>query len=181
MANLLPTTERTQLNNERLRRLGVAALVGCIITLAIGGVLFVPAYFSATVRERATQKRLDALTQLIALKQGEAGDTEIQKTQERLELLATALDARVPSELLQKTMDAMSPGITIWQYVYTAGEGNTTVSISGRATNRATLLAFGDALRTSGLFLSVDIPISSLARSEDIAFTLSMQLVDTQP
>lgn len=176
MANLLSTTERQILRTERFKRLGICALIGILITFAIGSLLLVPAYLSATSREGTTQERLEALTKIIELKQGDSSDSVIRDTQDRLEILSAALRERSPEQFLLETIDAMPAGVTLWQYSYSTDEGGVTISISGRATNRAALLSFGERLRGSGLFASVDIPISTLARSEDIAFTLSMQL-----
>ena len=181
MANLLSTAERQVLRTERFKRLGICALIGILITFAIGSVLLVPSYLSATSREKTTQERLDALTKLIELKQGDSSDTAIRDTQDRLEILASALEAQTPSELLLETTGNTPAGVTIWQYSYSTSDTTITISISGRAANRAALLSFGEALRASGLFVSVDIPISTLARSEDIAFTLSLDLVTTTP
>lgn len=181
MANLLSTTERNALRNERFKRLGVCALIAVLLTIVMGSVLLVPAYVSATSREHVTQARLDAINKLIELKQGTASDTAIRDTQERLEALADILDQKSPSGLLLETTQAMPSGITIWQYTYSVTGEKISISISGRAANRDALLSFGDMLRTSGLFLAVDIPISTLARSEDIAFTLAMELAPTTP
>jgi hypothetical protein len=51
-----------------------------------------------------------------------------------------------------------------------------TATLKGMARTRDTLVAFGDALRSSPLFSRVDVPIGSLAKSTDITFTLSLLL-----
>ena len=179
MANLLPTTERKALRAERFKRLGVCAVVGLLITLGIGSVLWLPAYFGATSRERSMQERLEALNQLIELKQGKSSDATIRDTQEGLEALSVLLGYVQPSDILNDITSTMPAGITLWQYSYTHSAEEITITIAGRATTREALLSFGDALNSSQLFSTVDIPISTLARSTDIAFTLTLKVSDT--
>ncbi len=177
MANLLPTVERQSIRAERYKRLYVCILAGILITLSIGTVLLIPAYMSGISRQRSTENRLDAIRKLIELKQGNASDTSIVATQNRLEKIDALLSVTPPSEVLLDTTRTLPAGVTLWQYTYThASDGGRTITISGRATTRDALLRFGDALRASGLFATVDIPISTLARSTNIVFTLTMAL-----
>ena len=177
MANLLPTAERQSVRKERYKRLYVCILVGVLVTLTIGSVLLIPAYMSGASRQRSTEERLDAIRKLIALKQGSSADTSIVETQNRLETIDALLSVTPPSQILTDTTRILPPGVTLWQYIYTrTPEGARSITISGRSTTREALLRFGDALRASGLFVTVDIPISTLARSTNIVFTLTMAL-----
>ncbi|MEK7606486.1 MAG: hypothetical protein AAB458_02765 [Patescibacteria group bacterium] len=177
MTNLLPTLKRKELRGERFKRLWMSAGMGLFITFGIGSVLLIPAYFSATTRERNLEIRLESINELIKLKQGASSDVTIRATQDRLGMLDAMFQKTAPSDVLFKTMEEAPAGVTVWQYAYNVSDTQNVVSISGYANNRTTLLAFGESLERTGLFAHVDIPISTLARSENIPFLLTMTLV----
>lgn len=180
MANLLPTKERRALGREHHIRLVVCALIGILVTLLIGAALSTPSLVGARARERAAENQLDALTKLIELKTGTSGLATVGETNARLDILASALAGISAHDLLTDVVSRMPAGVSVWHYAYERTDGTMNVTLQGRATTRDELLAFGDALRQSGLFTSVDVPVSALARSQNVGFTLSLTLTSSQ-
>lgn len=178
VANLLPGTERAHVRGERYMRLGVYALLGVLVSILMGGILSLPSFFVAKSRERTLTAQRDALVQLIELKQSSTTGVAINEIKARLALLESARTADSPHNLFVDIITRAPAGVVIWNYTFMRESEDVVVAtLSGRADSREALLSFGDALRQSGTFGSVDIPVASLARSENIPFSLSFTVL----
>jgi hypothetical protein len=49
------------------------------------------------------------------------------------------------------------------------------MAVSGKAVSRDALLSFSKALKSNHRFESVDLPVSNLAKSKDIEFSISIK------
>ncbi len=178
VANLLPATERARVRGERYTRLGVYALLGVLASILLGGVLTLPSFFVVKNRAHTLTVEREALTKLIELKHGGTANVAINETKERLAALEDALLAPSAHDLLVAISQDLPTGVVVWSYEFKVDtDGTVTALLSGRAATRDALLAFGDALRQSGRFGPVNIPVAALAKSEKIPFSLSLSVL----
>lgn len=178
MANLLPAAERARVRGERYTRLGVYALLAVFLSILLGGVLVLPSFFVVKSREKTLIAQRDALTKLIELKRGSTAGVAINDLKDRLALLEKALVAPSAHDLFIDIIGRLPAGVVIWDYTFKREtSGTVTATLAGRAATREALLAFGDALKQSGRFGPVDIPVAALARSENLPFSLSLMVL----
>jgi hypothetical protein len=179
MANLLPLKELDALNAERRRWLRIAALVLVCGACAFGTVLLVPSAVVLIAARSSGEKHLATTRELIALQKHAGAGADIAATKEKMGLLASNNASIVPHELLSRTIPLLPPGVTLSNIVFTREEEKAILDLSGSAESRASLIAFGDALESSGLFIDVNIPIESLAQNTDLQFRLILTLAET--
>lgn len=179
VANLLPTSERAHVHAEQYKRLGVFIVLGLLVTGVLGVLLTLPPLFVIQGRKRALEGQLDAVTKLIELKEGSAAGIALSDTKARLEFLNAALTVPSAHSLLYTITNSAPQGVALTHYTFMRGEEAVSATLTGQASSREALLAFGDALRQTGLFMSVDIPVGSLARSTNVPFNLTLTLQHT--
>ena len=178
MTNLLPTKELAALKREQYHRLAASVLELLSGVFILGTILLMPAGLVLFGSKESVAKRLETTRQL-AEREGaaSAGDT-IADTKEKMEILATNEAMVKPHGLIERVTDLVPAGVSLDEIEFTRDGEAVTVGISGGAVSRAALLSFSDALKGSGLFADVVIPIESLARNTDLRFRLTLSLTE---
>lgn len=176
MINLLPTKDLHAVIWERRRRIGVVALVllGCMVVLLF--LFAIPSAIVTWTGSAGFDTQLHATKTLVDLQRKQSGGDVLGDLSARADILEKTLLQRTPTAALETVVERTPPGVSISQFSYTYGTEEISVSVVGRSATRAALIAFGDALRDTGLFSRVDVPVSSLAKSEDIDFSLTLTL-----
>lgn len=175
MANLLPTAERQALAIERRWRLmsAVAILFGIVALAATA--LLVPSYIAARSTLSTTVRRIETTQRLIERQRGAGALAEIDALNERIDRL-TDDDVHSATDIIERVIASMPSGVALHSLNWKHDETKDVLDISGSADTRASLIAFGDGLRATGLFADVSIPIESLAAQNDLQFRLSLAL-----
>ncbi len=178
MANLLPTKEISELKREQYHRLW-ASVLGLISGLCIlGTVLLIPAGVVLFSTKESVAKRLESTKKLAELKGvTSAGDT-LADTKEKMEILAGIVTLAKPHELIEEVTDFVPSGVSLDEVIFTREGDVVTMELSGGSSSRSALLSFSDALKTSGLFTDVVIPIESLAQNTNLRFRLTLVLTE---
>ncbi|MBP9771939.1 MAG: PilN domain-containing protein [Candidatus Pacebacteria bacterium] len=179
MANLLPSKELTALMHERKRRLGNAIVVLICGICVFGTILTIPSTIALLATRDSTEKRLETTKRLVELQKHAGASAHITATKEKMDILAREEGAVLPHELIERIAPIAPAGVSLTNIVFARGGEDVTLTLTGGATNRTALIAFGDALRSSGLFTEVTIPIESLAQNTDLQFHLSLTLTKT--
>jgi hypothetical protein len=166
---------------EHRRRVAVIALSFLTFSLTLALLFVIPSFIVVYSAAQGYDKQLTATKTLVDLERKQGGGDTISDIGERAGLLSQALSRRTAVSILREIAPRIPSGITIrnFSYLYT-GDG-VTATLHGTARTRDALVFFGDALRSSPLFSRVEVPISSLAKSTDIDFTLSLSLGETEP
>jgi len=148
-----------------------------LMASAVVAMLFIiPSFIVVWSGASGFDDQLEATKTLVDLQRKQGGGSEVIELSERSTLLEKSLSRRTATSILEDVAPRIPEGVSVRQFAYSLGEKEITVSILGTATTRAALIAFGDALRQSPLFSRVDVPVSSLAKNEDIDFTLTLSL-----
>lgn len=177
MANLLPSHERQELAHQRMRRLVSAILVLISGVFVIGIVLLIPSFVAAISSREAGRVRLETTRQLLDRQKDATAASDVASTKEKVSLVIHDANALSASDILARVVGIVPSQVSLqsilWRY-----EGEAAfLDMTGSAATRNALIAFGDALRSSGLFTDVTIPIESLAQQNDLHFRLSLTLV----
>lgn len=179
MTNLLPPHAKKQIVIEYWTRVICAWVMLWSLCLVVGVVLLWPTYFllsennagqeqSAIAASERSSEFKDIRGELtMATKQA----TEISLLSNRKKLSTVmsevwnATDQRViviSSLSVERTVDGLQP-----------------IIVSGTAADRQSLADYRDALEAIPYVASVDLPIGNLAKREDITFTLTALISDT--
>lgn len=155
----------------RLEEARRAVLLGAIVSsciLAIGGAFLLPAFLLSYVSEREFARALEIEEEIgrrAAVPETEAAGARTRSSVD--DIRAYARMPRVMTAALEQFLDA-GDGIAISSLLIRAGGE---VAVTGTAATRERLLAFEEALRSSGRLRDIDFPLSNIVRERDIQFT----------
>lgn len=176
VVNLLPIKDARRVRNEHRRRVAVICMLLLMVSAVVATLFIIPSFIVVWSGASGFDNQLEATKTLVDLQRKQGGGSEVVELSERSALLEKSLSRRTATSILEDVAPRIPEGVSVRQFAYSLGEKEITVSILGTATTRAALIAFGDALRQSPLFSRVDVPVSSLAKNEDIDFTLTLSL-----
>lgn len=176
MVNLLPTNDVKRVLWEHRRRIGIIAVALTSIATVVALLFAIPSAIITWSGVAGFDAQLQATKTLVDLQRKQGGGDVLSELSVRSNLLEAALSQRTPTSILEDIVPRIPSGVRVMQISYAYGDSGVSVSVLGTATTRAALIAFGNNLRQSPLFSRVDVPISSLARSEDIDFGLTLSL-----
>lgn len=174
MFKLLTEEEKEKVLREYNFRRGVVILTALIVVIIIGMAGLFPSYVLSRVRQKEVEERVKI-----------AGNTELQEdssglrfwlkeTNLKLKILDPALDQDRPSDFIESVLAEKSAGVKIVSLEWTKVDGKITLSISGIAQDRQTLLSFENELNSSGKFVEATLPVSNLAKEKDISFRVKL-------
>lgn len=178
MANLLPTKELQSLKREQRRRLRTSVFNLISWLCVIGVVALLPTAFILMASQASLGQNLEATRKLVEReKEGHAG-VNLASAKEKVDILTANAALTVPHELILHVTDLAPRGVAIGELSFIRDEESVTLMVGGSAADRASLVAFGDALKGSGLFTDVAIPIEALAQNTDLRFRLTLTLAE---
>ncbi len=179
MANLLPHKELTALAHERTRRFirALFVLVGGVFVFGI--VSLVPSAVASIASRDAIEERLETTKRLVELQKSSGAGESVAQTKEIMQILQTVNDTLPVEATLARIIRVVPAGVSVQNITFTRGAESPTIDLSGSAMNRTSLIAFGDALRGTGLFTDVHIPIEALAQNTDLHFRLTLVIAPT--
>lgn len=177
MVNLLPETAQHSLHKAYYQRLGIFALFLAALAAGSSAALLLPSYLFATADLMAAKQSFsDANAAVSPLPAPDMA--AIDQASEEIQLMRTYPRSPRTASLIASAMHAAPNGVVVTQVmVVPASDGSAAVSISGKADDRGALLSLEGALRASGTFTGVSVPLSDLAGNADIPFTLSFSSV----
>ncbi len=181
MINLLPASEKNEIRKEyRLRALTTffAMLFAALLVTVFS---FLPTYFFALSRHEAflSESQSDAMREQVS--RAKDMETTVLETNKKIDALKSGASAPRVKDIFLEILESKSGGIAITglSYDFSSGSGKGatnvgTVGITGRSSDRATLLAFKDALAQKKEFGAVDLPISNLVKDTNLDFSINL-------
>jgi hypothetical protein len=173
--NLLPKDTKKNLRNEYVVRMVSMALFLMAAAVGVGAVSLVPTYISIS----------SALDEAKILDEKEGNTTESSPLQELaraamlLQTLNTKLSAEPMTEIMRGIISVHPDGIQITGVTF--DRDPLTFSLQGNATTRDALVTYKKALEGHDRVTHVSSPISDLAKSSDLEFTLTLTLSERAP
>ncbi len=161
---------------EHRRRVAIVCMLLLMCSAVVALLFIIPSFIVVWSGASGFDDQLKATKILVDLQRKQSGGSEVVELSERSVLLEGSLSRRTATSILEDIAPRIPEGVSVRQFAYSLGNEEISVLILGTATTRAALIAFGDALRQSPLFSRVDVPVSSLAKNENIEFTLTVSL-----
>jgi len=173
MFNLLPKEEKATIRREYRVRLAVVVLWFSFVTVIVSSLLLLPAYFLSSQKEKAALRQAETLTKSVEA----AEAANLEKVLVGVKGKLAYVDSEQPPlrlyELIREVAKRRSEGIAFTTLtVVDAEEEKRRININGRASTRGAIVAFEKALRGSGLFDRVELPVSSLAKDSNSEFAI---------
>lgn len=175
MFKLLPTQEKKKLEKEYRIRLCIVAFSFIFFIELIGAISLLPAFFLSTVKEKEVITEQLIVSKVTEDEKDEKFDEEIKKVREQIQQLKIDEKEIAIAHVLNTVNKNKPTGVrlTSFNLVRNVGE-ESELRIIGIAQNRDSLVSFRDTLENESLFSGVELPISDLAKSKDISFSLNL-------
>lgn len=176
MHTYLPTIQKKELRKEYLVRLTVVTCMMLLAVCVLAIIFLLPSYF-ITYAQRA-----QSLTGL-ELVQSRSVTTETKEIEAQVKVLREITSRFVEGADRVSTVQALSlaysslvPGVrlTEMEYTYTASS-TVDMRIAGIAQTRDALINFKKKVETNPAIKKVELPVSDLAKSKQIVFTMKIQ------
>ena len=183
MANLLPSEEKK--NARTIYRLRLSAiLVGAATFIVIANLaLLAPSYLRAGAKEQAAEDRVTQVSGVSADEQARAGEAvreESRAFEKKTALFLrtqTATRGTYPVPMITDIITLRDPMVRIQSLSYDKTEIRERFVVAGISAGRDHLARFVDALKKDARFTKVEIPISSYVKTNDINFSIALEIV----
>ncbi|MDP1625445.1 MAG: hypothetical protein Q8L64_06870 [bacterium] len=174
MFTFLPRGYREDTISEYRKRVLTVFVALCIVLAILSIALIMPTFVSLHFQRN---QALDEKTRTENIQAGSvdaAAGAEITKLNERLVAVSEGADEKTMIALFERVLINDRSGISITAIGASRKDGS--MSIRGIANTRETLVAFSQSLQGEPSFVSVDLPVSSLAKNRDISFAITIML-----
>lgn len=175
MNNFLPNTEKKELRKEYILRLCIVACCGIFVVIFSTIIFLLPAYISSNVLRTQAQKSFNTVTQKGVTTETQEVELKVKSINELLNKFSEGVERSKPSQTLQFIESIRVPNISISTIEFTYVSSSTQdIKIVGEAFTRDALIAYKKKIETSGVAQKIDLPVSDLAKSKDIDFTIKI-------
>lgn len=173
--NVLPEEVKKTLRREYRMRLLTNIFVAVSFVGVIGGISLAPSYIDALSKETRLAVERETLGRLNESQDMDEAKTTLFTTREKIKILEGSEAEFKGSDLLAKVIKAKPVNIAIQSIQYEPKAQKHILTISGVAPTREDLVSFREALEKTTPFQKADIPISTLAKSIDVDFTITVE------
>jgi|GEM_PF-2228864 len=176
MLNLLNREKRYALRREYFGRLITVFLGVIIFSLVYFGVLIFSNSFLVNFEKIAVENEAKNLSDSSIQKELTEYETQLTRIESEYNLFAK--EVIYPTEVLAKIKQKEIAGIVLSSIVFQKTEeiGMIKLDIKGVAKTRDILINYTNGLKNDESFGKVNIPFSSLAKTADIPFSLSLDV-----
>jgi len=177
MANLLPRMSLDEVRKERRRRMVAVSLSTFLVTVLFGTAFLVPSLVLSRTKATAAEQKVE-LTQTFIARREESGVLDnVREMREKIERLKSEISDISFSNVFLALDRSASAGIRLFSFSYQRSEsGADSITLRGNAQTRDALLAFTRQLDHEVLFTEVVLPVSDLAQSTNINFSLTLSI-----
>ena len=177
---LLPEKEIKKLKKEYRTRLVIFLLFFMSCSVFVGIISLAPAYIFSYTQEKEV---LDRLAELQIKRQTDVVGSikkELTDVTTIINKIKTGSDSVIYSNIVSKIISQKPSGVSIKSFdMQATGESATSTIIAviqGKAITRESLVAFKDRLTKDPLISKVELPVSDLAKSRDISYSIKVSL-----
>lgn len=176
--NLLPDTEKQSLRMELKKRLIVVAASLLSMSFIIGFITLLPAYI--LIRTRFSEIEKNNSSKIEEVRQDEIDVLNLPKeVDQKLKIFESSNNRDSVVQVIYEITEKVESGTKVDSISFMRNQKHENkegikILISGIAETRESLLSFGNLLKNSKKFYSVDIPVSSFTKEKDLPFTISV-------
>ncbi len=176
MANLLPTNTKKTIRKEYRFRFLIVSSVMLAALIGSALLLLLPGYTLSSLRgDIASDQLAFEKNKSTSLKEEEENNRIILGVNSKLRLLSVQKDGGPSAyDTLNRIIEIKNSDIKISSFFFGKNADNTSLSLSGVAATRSTLLDFINTLKAEKDFISVDLPISNFVEQRDIDFSIKI-------
>jgi len=172
--NFLKDEYKAKIISEYRKRFFILCL-GFIILFSFSLVgLILPTFISVSAEKNA----LFMEKQVFSKKTTENGQNEIEKElkniKEMIGVLKTDNSANSIIGVLEDILLEKNSGIVLQSVSLERKKDYWAISLSGRAVSRENLVSFSEKLEASASLSEVNLPVSSLAKNNDVSFSITL-------
>ena len=178
MINLIPNEEKKTMVEGFYYRIAATFIIALGLTMVILFSILLPSYVLSVEKKNFINDKLSLQETEPVSSDDKEVTMFINNLDKKLSLFENTekskfvFSERVINEILSRKLSDIK--ISEISYVNNKDTGIMTVSISGTAPNRETLLSFRRALEDSAIFKNVDLPISNFVKGSNIKFSLNL-------
>lgn len=179
MINVLPEQEKIDLRREYYMRVATVSLNILTLLSLLASLLLVPPYILSASKENSVKNTLAIINNENPEISLNDLNTFIEKINSTLSLfINNTVKRNVLEDVYMPVLNSQPSNISIAQLLFAehGGNGVAELDLHGVAQDRDALQSFKDILIKSGKFTSVDIPISSFVKKNNIDFTVTLIL-----
>ncbi|MEK7163182.1 MAG: hypothetical protein AAB775_00505 [Patescibacteria group bacterium] len=175
MFTFLKGEYRRKIVGEYRRRLSVFGLSLVLFSVLVLAGLALPVFINLRAERNATLMSRKAVSQ----KMTDGGFSEIETRVKKLNEMAAIINQRSGERplvsIIEKIIREKESGISVSSLSMERKNDGWTITVAGRAMSREALSNFSKKLAVMPSFSAVDLPVSSLAKSENISFIVSLR------
>lgn len=172
MINLLPYTEKKDIERMRVVRMVIVAFVSLIVLVLILCALLMPTIFTINSRYTLWQGEITRLERAGAAVSAESMTESITRT-ELVQKDFVGSATLSPTDTITVARSIAPTGIKFSGFSFVAGVEHT-LSIQGIVTTREVLQSYVDALQKQSRVVIVDNPVTNYLKQRDNEFTLTV-------
>ncbi len=172
MFKLLTEEERRKVAHEYAVHRAIVILLALIGVFVVGIIGLLPSYVLSKARENEALERARIVSSATEREENALLQAWLEKTNLKLQILSPTRDTERPSDFIKKILDQRVAGIVITGFSWMKVEDKITLSASGVAASRQSLITFENRINSSKYFSEVVLPISNLAKDRDIDFQI---------
>jgi len=154
-------------------RLAIVGLGLLFTVFLVATTLLLPSYFLSTLRSQALQEQRVFVEKAKEVRSKDSASIEFNALKDRIAILRNMEHTAVYG-ILEEVVSQQVSGVFLNGFFFTQKQsGEWVLSITVISNTRDALLSFSNRLQQTGVFTSVELPVSNLASNRDIAFTIT--------
>lgn len=175
MNNFLPNLEKKELRKEYLLRLIIVACGGIFVVTFSAIIFLLPAYISSKALRTQAQQAFNTIAQKGVTIETQETEAKVKSLNELLDRFSDGIQRPKPTDTLKFIESIRVPGVALSTVEFTYAASSTMeIRIIGEAVTRDALITYKKKIEGSGIAQKIDLPVSDLAKSKDIAFTIKI-------
>lgn len=156
--------------------------MSCAILLGV--ISLAPGFILSYTQEKDALDRLEMLQKSRQNSSSSSIIKELADSSALIKKLKSRKDSIVFSSIISKILNDKPSGVSITSFdISTSGEEATStisVVIQGKSATRESLVLFKDKISSDPLVLNVELPVSDLAKSKDIYYSIRISINQTK-
>ncbi len=184
MINLLPIEEKKNLRRQYNKRLTLVCMTMFLFLAIASMIALLPSYLLSIAKDKIETSRAMALKNKGELTTDPTTALLVLATNTKLDSLS--MNGTSPTLAFDSIIDKKMPTIKLTDFSYQKKDKNkkgtalATISISGTASSRDSLLSFKKSLEGDTHFSGINLPVSDLVKNSNIPFTFTFDYSDTK-
>ncbi len=174
MFNVLPHNFKDVIKKKYAYRRTILWMCAGVVLECLYILLLVPSYIS--IRAQENDMVVSVAPQTVTTAQQDSQTAQIFKdVNKKIALLASFPSTKYTHDLVSEIISLKGASVNIKEIMFQSSTAtSSTVSVTGVAIDRESLLAFSKKLESDPLFDTVNLPVSNFAKDKNIQFSLTM-------